>query len=977
MNRKTFLESLIEFLIDQYGKNLSGITIIFPHRRPIEHFRIAFKQFQSIIAPPQNILPFNKFVYELVDLKHATNHELYFRLYLTYKNVCKENSIDLNFGNFLPKARSILQDFNDADNALVNVKELFKNVSEAKFIESWIPDGGKVTKSQQKYLHMLEQLPQIYESFTAELLEYKLAYDGLARRRCVDIIKSSKIHEHEERIYIFAGFNALTKAEKHIVKYHIGKKGYLVMDADPYYINEKTHQAGKFIRENRSFFGQQAIVLDQNDSMLDSEKHIFIYGMPSAMAEHSWLSTFLSERYNTSMTDIAIVPNNQQLLTDLVNKIPQDIDLSIAIPLPLNIFPIISFFQSFFQLQMNVYDFFLSTEQILFAIHDVVDIIQHPIIKTYLSGKDVQIIHNIKKELYTTKSYHRTKEEILDIVKNYFNENTDEFKLFEDFFTPLWQVKEPVRLIENIFNKLIAHENIKRQNQCIINELCTFIQIVENFNRISLLQANEIYLLFRIFCQQISIPVGSEQVEPLQDVNSHSQNNALSSTLQKKTIHILGLLETRCLDFDTIILTQCNEGYLPQSPGQYLSLIPYDIRKSAIYRLSDPLHGEHIQAYNFYRLLQRAKNIYLLYSINQIDAQTGEPSRFIQQILHELRPIAQKWNIEQKIFNYPLIQLNQPKFQEIRKTKNHIDKLKKENFIRISHSALKAYLTCPARFYFQHILNINADKMDIELSIPANTFGSIIHKTLEDFYKKNNLVQKVINHNDIKKAAHEPEKILQENFKSVLGKNFMQGKNIILYSVALKMVENVIEFDKKNESQLMILSLEQYHERIFSINGEKCKYYGIFDRVDIVNKKLRIIDYKTGKLDQLPQLTIDVFENTENMFQQLTDEQFQLLSYLLIFFGSKVHIPENIQYDEVVACIKPLQNRADAFFELSLKHEQNAAYSLPSLVEDKFHDFVEVTLTELIHPDIPFRRRRTPDNCQFCPYDEICQHYED
>ncbi len=418
-------------------------------------------------------------------------------------------------------------------------------------------------------------------------------------------------------------------------------------------------------------------------------------------------------------------------------------------------------------------------------------------------------------------------------------------------------------------------------------------------------------------------------------------------------IQIMGMLETRALDFKNIIIISANEGILPRAASPD-SFIPFDIRN--FYGLPLPKDKNSVMSYHFFRLLQYAQNTSIIYNQSSEGTGVGEPSRFLRQIELELVKTNNNISLNKYGLNIPAtLNINEI---SINKTDSIIEKLEQKSISGYSPSALNSYISCSLKFYFQYILKIRKEK-EIETSIESNTFGSIIHDSLEEIY--HDFVGKEIKAEELKNKLKDIDAVLIKYFeKHYNAKNIRFGQNLLIWEVSKQYIRNFIKFDirRLKAQRIEIIGLEEKAEHSLKTAKRVIKLYGIIDRIEkpLDGNTLRIVDYKTGKVEPgslKPGTAGDLFGNS------MYSKAFQLVFYKFLY--------ENNHKTElaVETGIISLRNLSNSFMRFGIKglNDDISPYFVNSLNE---------LFDEIYNPDIRFSQTEDERNCEYCDFKDIC-----
>jgi len=943
-----FLEQLIEQIISNYEEHLQDVCIVLPNRRAGLYLKKYLSQkLKKVIWSPL-IFSIEDFVCHITGLEIADQITLLFDLFSIYKKAEGKNA--QSFDEFMNWASVLLNDYNDSDINLADTEKLFQYLNEAKAINLWNPENPSLTDHEKSYLDFFNSLGKYYKSFTDLLLEKNCGYQGLiykkASEKIDDFITTSTFHK-----IIFAGFNALTLSEEKIIKtlLHSGK-AEIYWDTDNYYLENKMYEAGDFIRKYRNEWGLKEFNWIENN-YATSEKNIIITGIPLNIGQAELAGQIISEMKSdvANSENTALVLADENLLIPVLYSIPETVkDINITMGYPLSNSTVHSLFMNLFTLHENSKKYSSNITQRFYQ-KDILNLFNHPYFRI-ISNKD-------KKSAWLTGFLESVKRSNRIFYKS--SEITSQLKdpAISALFSysdndPSTLLSSFSSLIGLIRDTLISGKKKEKQNSDIDIEYLfhysVIITKVQNLiNEYGLIHdIKTLRKIFSGFAETATIPFYGEPLKGLQ---------------------IMGMLETRALDFDNIILLSVNENILPA--GKFSNtFVPYDIRKEM--NLSTYRQKESIFAYHFYRLLQRAKNIHIIYNTESDSFGSGEKSRFITQICEELPKYNNKINIQQKIIiqSSSLAQKNDTIIVE--KTKeilNDIESLAEKGF---SPSALNTYISCSLKFYFQYIEKIEETEETAE-TIDAATLGSVVHFVLHELY--NEFTGKNITIPDIKKMFGHVETLVKKGFKEYYPDGDIEvGKNLLISKVAIKFISNFLQSEikfiedlNKSNKTLAIVKLEEYSES--SVNAKThngkvipVKIKGFIDRVDKVGETLRIIDYKTGivKKEELK------FESWEDLFNNTTlSKSLQLLIYAFLY-------NKKFSLNDLSAGIISFRSLSKGF--LPVVYPGSSDNIIDPSAFAKVEEILETLIESIFSKDNAFKQTDDPAICKNCAYNLIC-----
>lgn len=898
----SFIQDVIDDLVTK-EVNFSELVFILPSRRAGVFLRrtLSLTINQTIFAP--KIISIESFVEELSDLKTTTNTELLFEFYNVYIALTPEKERE-SFDTFSKWAQIILQDFNEIDRYLIPQKKIFDYLKAIKNLEHWSLQEDQ-TKLVSSYLKFWNKLNDYYNAFTTSLISKNKGYQGLLYREAFN--NSNAYISSTDKHHVFLGFNALNEAEEKIIQQLLHNKlATIYWDTDKQFMNNKIHDAGLFLRQHKnkwSYFKDH----DFNwiNDHYSTKKNINIFGVPKNIGQAKAIGTILQDlsKNDASLKNTAVVLGDENLLIPVLNSVPESVStLNITMGFPLKTIPLASLFEHIFTLHKKHANPFYHK--------DVISIISHQYIQPLFKNDNaINVIELINKNnlVYLTEAQiSALAQDNKALVSLLFsNWNNDAKTALNNCFKLINIIKE--HLTENKDKNQLGLEYLYRFN-ILFNEI---LRLNENYNHIK-----DIKGLYSIYKELLSSETLDFQGEPLQG------------------LQIMGMLESRVLDFETIIISNVNEGILPSGKTNN-SFIPFDVKlenKLPTYKEKDAVY-----TYHFYHLLQRAKNVYILYNTEIDTLIGGEKSRFINQL--ELEGTHQ---VTHKILT-PKVPNHNKQLITVSKTKSVISQLKNIANRGFSPSSLTSYVRNPIDFYYQKLLGIS-NLEEVEETIAANTLGTVVHNTLESLYTP--FIGQTITVDNVKSLIPKIDTLITSFFKEEYKEGDMtKGKNLIVFEIAKRYVLNFLNLEiealKKGDS-IKIIALEAKVENV-KINIDTLPFTiqlrGTVDRIDQCNGVVRIIDYKTGKVDQSKVSVI-------NWDDLLTDyskysKSFQVLMYVyMLLKDKKINLP-------VEAGIISFKNLSAGFIPFIKKESSHDRNKDTLITQDTLNEF-EIQLKNLI-----------------------------
>ncbi|MCG8309942.1 MAG: PD-(D/E)XK nuclease family protein [Cytophagales bacterium] len=939
-----FLEEIADVILNRYKDATAGLTVVFPNRRAglfLQKY-LSAKVDQPIWSP--GIVGIEDFIIGFSALKPADKFELIFELYKVFNKLNKSKE---QFDGFYYWGNILLQDFDELDKFLVDPELLFKNLAHVKHIENsldhlqedqkklihdfWHSFGEKLSSHQKGFLTVWDNLLQTYHRLKATLSEKGIGYNGMIYRDVEQKLRTGQINPESEKV-IFAGFNALSKCEASIISWFLNEgKGEIYWDADDYYLNDKNQEAGKYLREMK--FGDPVFGKSFKDSygnaFVDPAKKIEVLSLATEVGQAQQASEILDTLKGNLGENTAVVLPNNELLFPLLHALPDKVDkLNITMGYPLAASAIYGFLVSIIDLHVK------SEGKSVFHFRSILSILRHPV----FSGiKDKEI-----DEIETSIAQNNT----IWISKNRFKGKKRLVELIFSNPGPALaaHLMEILKLLAEIPTDDIQKEFIF-QFYTLLNRLNEFIVN----NNLSFSKPGFQKLLRQMVLGE-RLPFEGEPLLGLQ---------------------VMGILETRNLDFENVIVLSMNETRIPPAPKN-VSFIPYSIRK--VFGLPIADHQDAMYAYIFYRLVQRAKNIYFIYNSTEATGKSGEISRFVRQLKYETA-----LNIVHKTVSSE-ITLDDPQDISIVKNEQILERLyqytSKKNFLkRFTPTALNTYLDCRLKFYFKYVLELY-EREDISEDVDSMVFGNILHHVMEQLYAPFDIDDnRIVNKEDVVKLENQADQIIEKEFARQFGAHVhhfkIEGQNVLAREIIKKMVLKVLDFDKQRAS-FKILGVEADDKKGYtldskiSINGVSFEVgmKGIIDRIEEKDEVVRIVDYKTGKDDKNFADICSLFSR-EN--KQRNKAVFQTFLYGLLYSDAQKAGSER----PVQASLFNIRDLFSADFSPLIQCKKSDVTDIRVYLNE-FNNELKALLREIFNRKITFSQTDDDKKCSYCPYAGIC-----
>ena len=902
---QTFLDDVAKKILSSHFE-MDEIKIIVPNIRSINFLKTSLKKFidRPFLSP--EIISISEFIAELSGISSIQKIDLLISFYDVYKKLTPKEKLE-SFNQFFSWAPLLLREFNEIDNQLINTEELFSFIRAIESIEFWgVPDKGEENKN---HIKREEKLAEYYNALYAALMKKQKGYSGLQSREALENLAFYSAQEIPHHFFI--GFNALTKAEETIIKELISEgKANIIWDIDKTFFQDEYHSAGYFIRQyfrEWNFLRKDGKPEFQEFFSKAKKIEIISAGKNSIQSKIAVQIAADLQRENPK-SSTAIVLGDETLLQPLLSVLPEnDLSWNITMGYPLRETILYSFFKIFFELQY-------SHGKYGFPIKKVNEFIK--------SGPGRIILKSsIPRIEYWLEKFNR----------NYitFEELSSKGSIMTLLFSPYKGPKELMEKLVKITKSLKKqYENEERQ----LLQLDSCIRFAKIFHFISnrLKQSNFINSL-------TDIKIVFESLVQQENFNFTGD--------QSSSIQVMGLLETRLLDFDNVVITNMNEGILPSGKTPF-SIIPFDIRKK--FDMKTFIEKDHLYAYHFFRLLQRAKNIFLIYNSTSDGLFSAERSRFLMQLEYFRQPLhdLKIRNIELEM---PKLNIELKKIQKSQSILDHLDRISLEG---LSPSSLTQYIRSPYKFYEQRMLKVRPE-VQINNQLSALEKGTLMHEVLQILYQPyiSNIMISNSYDNMLKNLSKTLEKSLNKTNKKEM---FKTGKNALIFRIMKEVLKRFLIAEKHkviNGDQIKILALEYDFSKDIFIKelNKKIMFKGAVDRIDIYNNTLRFVDYKTGSVSE-SDLTFSNWEELRIYHKKNPLFQVMLYAYLL---------RKEFHYENIIAGVIPLKTFKNNFLAVSQRENKQKRKILK--IEGGVFSYFEKELIKLIceifDPSIPFTEK--------------------
>ena len=957
---KGFLEEVAADLYARYGEGLSDRAVLFPSRRARLFFVDALGRIAGRPMWQPEWVTIDDLTGEISGLHTGDRVRLITELYKVYSAYHNEP-----FDKFYFWGDMLLTDFDTIDKYLIDAQMLFRNISEIKEIEAdisyltpaqlrilsfWSSFGEQADLSEEKrrFLAIWKTLGPIYRRFRERLSSLGIAYNGMVQRAAADRIRGGGFVFPEPRRYVVAGFNALSECEKRLFGFlATAAETDFYWDYDSYYKDDPEQEAGMFVRSNVAQFPPRTELRHDN---MQGEKQVVSVAAVSNAVQCKYAAAILAGLARRRREEdpgiaagarpalgkeTAVVLTDENLLLPLLYALPADIGrVNVTMGFPLRQSLAYTFVERLVELQNHRR---CKGDGCTFYHADVAGILAHP----YVAECDAALTRTMHEEIVRDRR--------ISVDAAWLGRN----ELLKRIFTPAatWRELSDYMLdvVAAVARQPYEGDDARQRVEflAVIAEQVTKLR--NSLDECDIDLTAEVYTsLLRRHLQTLRIPFEGEPLEGIQ---------------------IMGILETRNLDFENVIILSMNDDNFPGNHMAQASFIPYNLR--AAYELPTPEHHEGVYAYYFYRLIQRAKTVHMLYCSHADDKSTGEPSRYIYQLDYESGFDVRKVEVG--------VDVNLAETAPIEVPKDEGVMVRLERFVdaqspaTLSPTAFFRYVACPLRFYFHSIARLEADD-EISEEVDAPMFGTILHAAVQTLYAR------------IAGEAHPGETLramirtgeVAQAVEAAINQNYLQDKHATAedYSGNLLLVKDIVirylrggvmPYDAAHDA-FSVSGLEEpvaYPFR-FRAGGRdlEMKFAGIADRIDTLDDgALRVVDYKTGE----PHLE---FDGVESLF---TGTGKQRLSNILqtLLYAMMLHRSRGCDVEPALYYVRNM-NRPGYSPQLDDKQTgvKGARYTL---YRERFEELLRAQLAELYDTSVPFRQCEDADTCKYCDFNVICK----
>lgn len=943
-----FLYQVAQRLYREYGQGVSSLYVVFPSRRARLFFSDALSKISEGPIWEPRYLSIDEVMGEMSDLVEADHVRLMTELYKVYSQFHQES-----FDSFYFWGEMLLADFDSIDKYLVDARMLFSNLDELKRMETdhsyltedqlgiitrfWASFGprGTLSGEQQKFINIWSTLGDIYTRFRERLREAGMAYGGMIYRDVAERIKEGTIPLTEARHYVVAGFNALTECEKVVfralTKWH---KADFFWDYDRYYTDDPEQEAGLFLRENIRQFPQR-LELPYSYEDFSRPKNITVVSAPSDSLQCRYAGTFLHDTIpdggREHGKETAIVLTDENLLMPLLHSIPPDTrHINVTMGYPVRLTLAYSFVERLLELQNRKR---AGASGCSFYHSDVLGLLSHPFVADH-EPQASALARTVRDE---QRIYVDSATIAVGSLAHIFRAAQEGWKAMAEYISGV---------LSAVLNDIVSCGGDRHsiETLSIIEECMT--KLSNSLGDCGVEVSSKIFSsVLRKMLQNTQIPFEGEPLEGIQ---------------------VMGILETRNLDFENILLLSVEDDTFPGNRAVPSSFIPNNLRIA--YGLPTPRHHEGVYAYYFYRLLQRARNIHIVYSSKADMKSSGEQSRYIYQLQYESPHKLVRRSVGVDVGLEP----NRPiavekKGEVLEKLLAYADRGGKV----LSPTSFYNFIACPLKFYFHSIARLDpAEEITEEIDSPM--FGSILHYAMRKLYEPllgaedpRSRIEGLINSDAVDRAVRQAVSI--EFFHGKQAPQEDYGGNIVMVQDIVRMYINtcILPYDARRSESYRIIELESRVMADVALpGGREVVFGGTIDRVDMLESGvLHVVDYKTGR-EQLS------FGGISSLFSgrpaDLNSGVLQTLLYSMILnvktgrdIVPGLYFVRNMNSPDYSPVLMDMESKSPVTSYLSVKAQ--------------LEEELQQVLVRLLNPVLPFDQCEDRKVCQWCDFNVICR----
>ena len=947
----TFQSELAQALLRRHSNDLSELVVLFPSLRARVFFNDALNQLvdRPIWQPSWSTI--DEIMERGSGLVRGERIRLIAELYKVYVKHHPSESFD----RFYFWGDMLISDFDMIDKYLVDADKLLRNIEDIKEIEAdvsyltkeqerilsfWSSIGPEVSLTEQKrhFLKVWRSLPAVYKEYREQLFKLGIGYPGMIYRATAERIKRGEDIDLAPKRYVLAGFNALSKSEEvlfnHLAHSEHGAEFY--WDYDDYYVANRDHEAGLFMRGNLSNYPATEPI--SHDSFTKIKKHIRATACASNIVQVKHIPNIIEALPKEELDkNTAIVLTDENLLIPLLHSLPESVgSVNVTMGYPIKTTLAYTFVERLFALQAHS----RTKEDITkFYYADVMELLSHPYVMDSRRELCLKLSSDITANRITSVESTMFAED--GLLSTIFGCKCSYWKSLSQYICNILQTLLDTQnnmSIEHIEYLNIVHEEMRKTALSLDN--CDIDPSIEVFTS-----------LLRRHLQSVTIPFEGEPIEGLQ---------------------IMGILETRNIEFKNVIILSMTDANFPGNRTEQPSFIPYSLRLA--YGMPTPEEHEAMYAYYFYRLIQRAERVDMLYCARADEKSTGEQSRYIYQLEYESPYTIEKQSVGVDLKLEDAKPITVAKDDKVMATLNRYLTPKSE--YALSPTALFRYIECPLKFYFATVAHIKTSD-EISSKIDALTFGNILHETMQTLYTplidvkdaKDTIteISKLRDKSLVAQAVDKTIARLLQGAEDAIIEEF-SGDTLLVRDIIIKYIyDGILRYDSLRE-EFTIAGLEDLVEWSYPIsNGRSVNLSGRADRIDrLKNGTLQIIDYKSGNKPHLE------FNGISTLFNGAPHERISNIFQTLLY-SMMLHRDHDRKCEACPSLFYASQMLSKEYSPYIVDRDGNGEITKYSDIGESFEEELTNIFEELFNPEIAFKQVEDSDACTYCDYKKICR----
>lgn len=932
---ETFLHSVAQRIFHEHASDMERVLVVFNNRRAGLFLR---RELQHVDTRPfflPRIVGIDELVGELGGLKSVGNELLLFELYDIHRHLEGVERRFETFEEFLPMGEMMLRDFAEIDLYMADARQIFDNLKELKELFEWDVSGTPPTPFQEKYLNFYRSLYQYYEQLHQRLEQEGRAYGGMAYRYVAEHIAELEGRLDCTHLY-FVGFNALSNSERRIVDHFLRSgRATLLCDGDAYYVEDPMQEAGLFLRRNAEYNRQHELpaIGPFDNHFVQKDKVLHLVSCPETLLQTKvagQVVTQLTEAENDTR-QCAVVLGDEKLLLPMLNSLPEAVQsVNVTMGFPYTLTGVHALAATLLQLYCR-----RSAKGFYHA--DLETLAAHPLAAGLAEADDLH--SRMESYLRERKMIYATVDDLEEVLASLIGAERLRSLLHADADTAdgLLALLHQAASLLAASGVLDGNTKEREALACLVEMLTYFDELQERYHFME--RGETLQRIYQRLAQRRSVAFYGEPLSGLQ---------------------LLGMLETRSLDFSRVVLLSANEGTMPAGRSEN-SLIPFNLKRA--HGLPTYEEKDAVYAYNFYRLLQRCDEAWLLYSTDAEGMGKGEPSRFVLQLRDELGRRCPNVKVLLEVAEARGTTTEAHFSTRVEKDAAVMERLATLAGAAkgLAPSALNRYRGCPLQFYYSDVLGI-WEQEEVSEELEANELGTFIHEVLCDIYNRD--ADKQVRQATLEQALKEVDDLVEAKYRTeVLKGRSAEGKNHLLGEVAKMQIKAFLQHEigllKEGHTLRMALT-----EEVMQMPLEGCArpvtVRGTADRVDYLDGQLRVVDYKSGSVKESDLRVLDAEPDPHGV----PDKWFQVMTYAWLYCRKHSY------RGPLLSGIAPLRSLGAAFMEARWGKD---ASTLTAEHIDRFEEqILRPLLDELMRQEIPFEAMPDKGRCPYCPMRRTC-----